>query len=173
MMNFVPIWTTAYLFFRRWYFSVPMVFLSVTLRMLGIHTEIKWRNASSWSCRNWRLEELVTSTLLLIRFVYNSFNLLFYHLFIWSELEIYRSINLWLVFLLLFSYFFLYLTFCWMNCQSRVGPVQWLKPYTDEVLVELGQKGVKSLLAVPVRYTIISLLPRQCLLAWFTINIPF
>lgn len=37
--------------------------------------------------------------------------------------------------------------------QSRVGPVQWLKPYTDEVLVELGKKGVKSLLAVPVRYT--------------------
>jgi ferrochelatase len=35
--------------------------------------------------------------------------------------------------------------------QSRVGPVQWLKPYTDEVLVELGQKGVKNLLAVPVR----------------------
>ncbi|KAJ1423453.1 Ferrochelatase, active site [Sesbania bispinosa] len=34
--------------------------------------------------------------------------------------------------------------------QSRVGPVQWLKPYTDEVLVELGQKGVRSLLAVPV-----------------------
>lgn len=30
--------------------------------------------------------------------------------------------------------------------------MQWLKPYTDEVLVELGQKGVKSLLAVPVRY---------------------
>lgn len=36
--------------------------------------------------------------------------------------------------------------------QSRVGPVQWLKPYTDEVLVDLGQKGLKSLLAVPVRY---------------------
>jgi len=36
--------------------------------------------------------------------------------------------------------------------QSRVGPVQWLKPYTDEVLVELGQKGVKSLLAVPVSF---------------------
>ncbi|MFQ6669971.1 hypothetical protein Gotur_035033 [Gossypium turneri] len=35
--------------------------------------------------------------------------------------------------------------------QSRVGPVQWLKPYTDEVLVEIGQKGVKSLLAVPIR----------------------
>ncbi|XP_039006275.1 ferrochelatase-2, chloroplastic-like [Hibiscus syriacus] len=36
--------------------------------------------------------------------------------------------------------------------QSRVGPVQWLKPYTDEVLVEIGQKGVKSLLAVPVSF---------------------
>lgn len=36
--------------------------------------------------------------------------------------------------------------------QSRVGPVQWLKPYTDEVIVELGQKGVKSLLAVPVSF---------------------
>ncbi|MED6130744.1 hypothetical protein PIB30_118490 [Stylosanthes scabra] len=36
--------------------------------------------------------------------------------------------------------------------QSRVGPVQWLKPYTDETLVELGQKGVKSLLAVPVSF---------------------
>ncbi|KAK4754315.1 hypothetical protein SAY87_002419 [Trapa incisa] len=36
--------------------------------------------------------------------------------------------------------------------QSRVGPVQWLKPYTDEALVELGQKGVKSLVAVPVSF---------------------
>ncbi|KAK8953118.1 hypothetical protein KSP40_PGU007806 [Platanthera guangdongensis] len=36
--------------------------------------------------------------------------------------------------------------------QSRVGPVQWLKPYTDEVIVELGQKGVTSLLAVPVSF---------------------
>ncbi|KAL3655697.1 hypothetical protein CASFOL_000093 [Castilleja foliolosa] len=36
--------------------------------------------------------------------------------------------------------------------QSRVGPVQWLKPYTDEILVELGKQGVKSLLAVPVSF---------------------
>ncbi|KAG8383927.1 hypothetical protein BUALT_Bualt04G0064900 [Buddleja alternifolia] len=34
--------------------------------------------------------------------------------------------------------------------QSRVGPVEWLKPYTDETIVELGRKGVKSLLAVPI-----------------------
>ncbi|KAH9713070.1 Ferrochelatase-2 [Citrus sinensis] len=35
--------------------------------------------------------------------------------------------------------------------QSRVGPVEWLKPYTDETIIKLGQKGVKSLLAVPIR----------------------
>lgn len=54
---------------RRWYFSVPTVYLSVTSRRLGIHTEIKWRSAFSWSCKSWKLEELVMSTLLLIRFV--------------------------------------------------------------------------------------------------------
>ena len=36
--------------------------------------------------------------------------------------------------------------------QSRVGPVEWLKPYTDDTIIELGQKGVKSLLAVPIRW---------------------
>ncbi|KAL5075101.1 hypothetical protein RYX36_014085 [Vicia faba] len=36
--------------------------------------------------------------------------------------------------------------------QSRVGPVEWLKPYTDVTIVELGKKGVKSLLAVPISF---------------------
>lgn len=36
--------------------------------------------------------------------------------------------------------------------QSRVGPVEWLKPYTDETIVQLGQKGVKNLLAVPISF---------------------
>lgn len=36
--------------------------------------------------------------------------------------------------------------------QSRVGPVEWLKPYTDDTIVELGKKGVKSLLAVPISF---------------------
>jgi len=36
--------------------------------------------------------------------------------------------------------------------QSRVGPVEWLKPYTDKTIVELGQKGIKSLLAVPISF---------------------
>ncbi|CAA6660202.1 unnamed protein product [Spirodela intermedia] len=36
--------------------------------------------------------------------------------------------------------------------QSRVGPVEWLRPYTDETIIELGQRGVKSLLAVPISF---------------------
>jgi ferrochelatase len=37
--------------------------------------------------------------------------------------------------------------------QSRVGPVEWLKPYTDDSIRELGEKrGVKKLLAVPVSF---------------------
>lgn len=36
--------------------------------------------------------------------------------------------------------------------QSRVGPVEWLKPYTDDTIRELGAKGVRSLLAVPVSF---------------------
>ena len=30
--------------------------------------------------------------------------------------------------------------------------VEWLKPYTDEAIKELGQSGTKSLLAVPVSF---------------------
>ena len=30
--------------------------------------------------------------------------------------------------------------------------VEWLKPYTDDAIRELGQKGTKSLLAVPVSF---------------------
>lgn len=36
--------------------------------------------------------------------------------------------------------------------QSRVGPVEWLKPYTDDSIRELGASGCKSLLAVPISF---------------------
>ncbi|CAK6691256.1 ferrochelatase [Synechococcus sp. BSF8S] len=36
--------------------------------------------------------------------------------------------------------------------QSRVGPVEWLKPYTDEALHELGEAGVKDLVVVPISF---------------------
>ena len=40
-----------------------------------------------------------------------------------------------------------------LSFQSRVGPVKWLKPYTEEKLVQLGQdEGVKNLVVVPVSF---------------------
>jgi ferrochelatase len=36
--------------------------------------------------------------------------------------------------------------------QSRVGPVEWLKPYTEDALKELGEKGIKDLLVVPISF---------------------
>ena len=36
--------------------------------------------------------------------------------------------------------------------QSRVGPVEWLKPYTDDVIRQMGADGVKSMVAVPVSF---------------------
>lgn len=36
--------------------------------------------------------------------------------------------------------------------QSRVGPKEWLQPYTDEVIVEIAQKGVKRMVVVPISF---------------------
>lgn len=36
--------------------------------------------------------------------------------------------------------------------QSRVGPVEWLQPYTDEAIEDLAQKGVKELVVVPISF---------------------
>lgn len=36
--------------------------------------------------------------------------------------------------------------------QSRVGPVEWLKPYTEDALKELGQQDIKELLVVPISF---------------------
>lgn len=36
--------------------------------------------------------------------------------------------------------------------QSRVGPVEWLQPYTEEALKDLGEKGIKDLLVVPISF---------------------
>ncbi len=38
--------------------------------------------------------------------------------------------------------------------QSRVGPVTWVGPFTDEVLVDLSQKGVRHLVFVPISFTV-------------------
>jgi ferrochelatase len=39
-----------------------------------------------------------------------------------------------------------------LSFQSRVGPVKWLGPPTNEVLSEFGRKGVKRVLVVPISF---------------------
>ena len=39
-----------------------------------------------------------------------------------------------------------------LSYQSRVGPEEWLKPYTEDVLEELGLKGIKELIVVPISF---------------------
>ncbi|MFN3679130.1 ferrochelatase [Thermosynechococcus sp.] len=36
--------------------------------------------------------------------------------------------------------------------QSRVGPVEWLQPYTEDVIPELAAQGVKTLVVVPISF---------------------
>ncbi|MGB2925032.1 MAG: ferrochelatase, partial [Limnothrix sp.] len=36
--------------------------------------------------------------------------------------------------------------------QSRVGPVEWLQPYTEDSLNELGKKGIKNLVVIPISF---------------------
>jgi len=36
--------------------------------------------------------------------------------------------------------------------QSRVGPVEWLQPYTEDALEELGKKGVQDMVVVPISF---------------------
>jgi len=39
-----------------------------------------------------------------------------------------------------------------LSYQSRVGPIEWLRPYTDDVLPELGGIGVQNLVVVPISF---------------------
>ncbi|MBI5756222.1 MAG: ferrochelatase [Nitrospirae bacterium] len=39
-----------------------------------------------------------------------------------------------------------------LSYQSRVGPLRWLGPSTDEVLKELGKKGAKDVMLVPISF---------------------
>ncbi len=36
--------------------------------------------------------------------------------------------------------------------QSRVGPVEWLKPYTEEAIHQLAKRGIQRLLVVPISF---------------------
>ncbi|HYE80187.1 MAG TPA: ferrochelatase [bacterium] len=39
-----------------------------------------------------------------------------------------------------------------LTFQSRVGPVEWLKPYTDEAIPEWADQGVEGIIAVPISF---------------------
>lgn len=36
--------------------------------------------------------------------------------------------------------------------QSRVGPVEWLRPYTDDALLELAEQGIQEVVVVPISF---------------------
>ena len=36
--------------------------------------------------------------------------------------------------------------------QSRVGPVEWLQPYTEDAIEELAEKGINDLVVVPISF---------------------
>jgi protoporphyrin/coproporphyrin ferrochelatase len=36
--------------------------------------------------------------------------------------------------------------------QSKVGPVEWLQPYTEDAIVQLAQQGISDLVVVPISF---------------------
>ncbi len=41
---------------------------------------------------------------------------------------------------------------CSLSYQSRVGPEEWLKPYTEDILEKLGKDGTRELVVVPISF---------------------
>ena len=39
-----------------------------------------------------------------------------------------------------------------LSWQSKLGPVEWLSPSTENTLIDLGEKGVKQVLIVPIAF---------------------
>ena len=39
-----------------------------------------------------------------------------------------------------------------LSYQSKVGPVEWVRPYTDDTIRELASSGVDSLVVVPISF---------------------
>ena len=39
-----------------------------------------------------------------------------------------------------------------LSFQSKIGPVKWLEPFTNDVIKQLGKEGVKDVLVVPISF---------------------
>jgi ferrochelatase len=39
-----------------------------------------------------------------------------------------------------------------LSFQSKIGPVKWLQPFTNDVIVDLGNRGIHNVLVVPISF---------------------
>ena len=39
-----------------------------------------------------------------------------------------------------------------LSFQSKIGPVKWLEPATNDVLVDYGKRGIDNVLVVPISF---------------------
>jgi ferrochelatase len=39
-----------------------------------------------------------------------------------------------------------------LSFQSKIGPVKWLEPFTNDVIVKLGKEGIDDILVVPISF---------------------
>jgi ferrochelatase len=39
-----------------------------------------------------------------------------------------------------------------LSFQSRIGPVKWLEPFTNDVITRLGKEGVRDVLVIPISF---------------------
>src|SRR5689334_3800514 len=39
-----------------------------------------------------------------------------------------------------------------LSFQSKIGPVKWLEPFTNDVIVQLGKQGINDVLVVPISF---------------------
>jgi ferrochelatase len=39
-----------------------------------------------------------------------------------------------------------------LSFQSKIGPVKWLQPFTNDVIVEFGKRGIHDVLVVPISF---------------------
>jgi len=39
-----------------------------------------------------------------------------------------------------------------LSFQSKIGPVKWLEPATNDVIVDYGKRGIQNVLVVPISF---------------------
>jgi ferrochelatase len=39
-----------------------------------------------------------------------------------------------------------------LSFQSKIGPVKWLEPFTNDVIVEFGKRGITDVLIAPISF---------------------